>query len=325
MDRVFVLCAVVAAVAALRLPATGPCPAGWEPPLPSRVFSGFVDVSATSRKMKVHYVYVESEKDPSKDPTIVWTNGGPGASSMFGLLVELGPLVLDDRSTRTDAYERTGVPTLFYNAFGWTTLGSLLVFDWPPPVGFSQCDDAPGGGGGACGDWDDERMADASHAALEGWYDLFPERRANDLYVTGESYAGIYVPKLVEDPDEKRHSRSAQGLRRRRPRRDRRLLRADARRMAQGHLLLRPRPDQQLRRHPRHVRHGLPQARRKDAAGCQANLDEIDAQVGGYRAGLYDDGIYEDDLRCRLLPTASSPPSVGRSTTTSRAATPTSG
>ena len=193
MDRVFVLCALVAAVG--RAAPSGDevrALPGWESPLPSRVFSGFVDVSATmGRKMKVHYVYVESEKDPSKDPTIVWTNGGPGASSMFGLLVELGPLVLDDRSTRTDAYERTGVPTLFYNAFGWTTLGSLLVFDWPPPVGFSQCDDDPAGDGNACGDWDDERMARASYAALKGWFDLFPERRGNDLYLTGESYAGI--------------------------------------------------------------------------------------------------------------------------------------
>ena len=34
-------------------------------------------------------------------------------------------------------------------------------------------------------------MARASYAALKGWFDLFPERRGNDLYLTGESYAGI--------------------------------------------------------------------------------------------------------------------------------------
>ena len=52
-------------------------------------------------------------------------------------------------------------------------------------------DDDPAGDGNACGDWDDERMARASYAALKGWFDLFPERRGNDLYLTGESYAGI--------------------------------------------------------------------------------------------------------------------------------------
>ena len=50
----------------------------------------------------------------------------------------------------------------------------------------------------SCGKWDDERMATLSYAALAGWYELFPERRANELYLTGESYAGIYVPKLAQ-------------------------------------------------------------------------------------------------------------------------------
>ena len=58
-----------------------------------------------------------SEGSPAKDPTIMWTNGGPGASSMFGLLVELGPLLLNDDSTKTEAYKKTGVPTLFRNKF----------------------------------------------------------------------------------------------------------------------------------------------------------------------------------------------------------------
>ena len=110
------------------------------------------------------------------------------------------------------------------------------MFDWPPPVGFSYCSD-PAGNGTSCGDWDDTRMAavsyhcsrrpltpaltptaaptlthrsphlhphpqphryQVSYAALSGWYERFAERRANPLYLTGESYAGIYVPRLAQ-------------------------------------------------------------------------------------------------------------------------------
>jgi len=33
--------------------------------------------------------------------------------------------------------------------------------------------------------------------ALKAWYIKFPEFKANKLFVSGESYAGIYVPYLA--------------------------------------------------------------------------------------------------------------------------------
>ncbi|KAJ8612248.1 hypothetical protein CTAYLR_002890 [Chrysophaeum taylorii] len=166
---------------------------GWELPLPSRMYSGFVDVGPA----KVHYWYIESESEPSIDPTLVWTNGGPMASSMFGIMVELGPLRVDETSLLTPAFEKTGVPSLFRNDYAWTKLGSVLMFDWPPPVGFSYCAGEPSNTS-ACGTWNDDSMAVLAHAALRGFYALFPERRSNELYLVGESYAGVYVPRLVE-------------------------------------------------------------------------------------------------------------------------------
>lgn len=66
---------------------------GWLGQLPSKQYSGLVDIGVPPSgvgRMLMHYWFIESEGNPQTDPLIVWYNGGPGASSMYGFLVELG-------------------------------------------------------------------------------------------------------------------------------------------------------------------------------------------------------------------------------------------
>ena len=56
-------------------------------------YSGYLPVTDTK---SLHYVYVESQNDPTTDPVLLWFNGGPGCSSLLGFFQEHGPWVIDD-------------------------------------------------------------------------------------------------------------------------------------------------------------------------------------------------------------------------------------
>ncbi len=130
---------------------------------------------------------------------ILYFLGGPGAGSEFGLFTELGPLYFSDASLQTADFNKTGVPSLFRNDYAWTKVANVLMYDSPPPVGFSYCGTNVGGDGYSCGDWNDTRTAMAAHTFVENWMKAFPEFSKNDLYLSGESYAGVYIPMLAQE------------------------------------------------------------------------------------------------------------------------------
>merc|ERR1719461_576548 len=68
---------------------------------------------------------------PGETPTLIWLNGGPGASSMTGFLIEnIGPYTLDGE-------------TLTINKYAWTDKYNLLIIDNPVGTGFSNTTETP--------------------------------------------------------------------------------------------------------------------------------------------------------------------------------------
>ncbi|XP_064477212.1 lysosomal protective protein-like [Ornithodoros turicata] len=146
-----------------------------------RHYSGYLKAGSTR---KLHYWFVESQGNPEADPVVLWLNGGPGCSSLEGMLSELGPFQID--KTR---------PQLHLNPFSWNKVANVLFLESPAGVGFSYDPSQPV-------DYDyetsDDQTADDNYLSILDFFRKFPNFQENEFYVTGESYAGVYVPMLVQ-------------------------------------------------------------------------------------------------------------------------------
>lgn len=150
---------------------------GWGIP-PTAQYSGYLNASETTH---LHYWFVESEGNPSTDPVVVWFNGGPGCSSLDGFFYEHGPFSINP-SNYSQLQERE---------YRWNKIANTLYIEAPVGVGFSYSDTQSY-------KITDDTAASDNRAAIEAFYSMFPEYKSNKLFITGESYAGIYVPTLAE-------------------------------------------------------------------------------------------------------------------------------
>ncbi|CAI7115847.1 BEM_collapsed_G0019000.mRNA.1.CDS.1 [Saccharomyces cerevisiae] len=116
-------------------------------------------------------------------PLIIWLNGGPGCSSMDGALVESGPFRVNSDGK------------LYLNEGSWISKGDLLFIDQPTGTGFSveQNKDE----GKIDKNKFDEDLEDVTKHFmdfLENYFKIFPEDLTRKIILSGESYAGQYIP-----------------------------------------------------------------------------------------------------------------------------------
>lgn len=66
---------------------------------PSPMWSGYLDASAAEEGTKLHYWYSQMENSTGTagagSPVVLWLNGGPGSSSILGMLQEMGPVLMN--------------------------------------------------------------------------------------------------------------------------------------------------------------------------------------------------------------------------------------
>ncbi|KAL4494283.1 hypothetical protein ABPG73_018802 [Tetrahymena malaccensis] len=136
--------------------------------------TGLVNIQKSS---DIFYWLFESRSNPSTDPLVIWLTGGPGCSSELALFTENGPFSVNDNLT------------LQNNAYSWNNKANLVFVDQPVGTGFSIA------GKGELVTNEDE-VGEDFYQFILGFLEQNPQFIGRPLFVTGESYAGHYIPAI---------------------------------------------------------------------------------------------------------------------------------
>jgi len=147
-------------------------------------YSGYITLSKTTKN--IFYWFVESQNDPANDPVVLWLQGGPGCSDFGGMFEENGPYL-----PVVVSYNDPKQVNLTFNPYSWNTVANMIYIDSPCGVGFSY------GQGLSDKENSDNGTAIDTYVFLQQFFDIYSEFSGNDFYITGESYAGVYITNLA--------------------------------------------------------------------------------------------------------------------------------
>ena len=143
------------------------------------IYSGYLKTDV--KGIELFYIFTPSQTNPENDPIILWLNGGPGCSSLTGFLEEIGPV-------KFEPYKKQPV----LNEYSWNKNANVFYIESPGGVGFSTLDNPKFY-------YDDEIQAKSLNIAIQNFFKIYPEYQNHLFFITGESYAGTYIPYLVRE------------------------------------------------------------------------------------------------------------------------------
>ena len=138
---------------------------------------------------ELFYLYLPTQNGDPNAPVMLWLNGGPGCSSLYGLLAEIGPVTEENFANKFEL-----------NPYSWNKEVNLLVIEQPAGIGFSKASNP-------WYEWDDDTMAENLLVGIKDFLSTH-NLTEKEFYVSGESYAGVYIPYLTkhilnDDSDDK--------------------------------------------------------------------------------------------------------------------------
>ncbi|KAL6896702.1 hypothetical protein ACP4OV_007274 [Aristida adscensionis] len=141
---------------------------------------------------RMFYFFFESRDRDRGKPVVLWLTGGPGCSSELALFYENGPFKIANNLS------------LIWNDYGWDKVSNLIYVDQPTGTGFSYSTDLRDLRFGEKG------VADDLYDFLQAFFREHPDLLQNEFYITGESYAGHYIPAAANRVH--RGNKNASGL-----------------------------------------------------------------------------------------------------------------
>lgn len=143
---------------------------------PVKSLTGFVEINQNA---DIFYWFFPSQRNPDTDHLIIWLTGGPGCSSELALFYENGPLKISKDGA------------ISVNPYSWNQLANIIFVDQPVGTGFSRSDD------GSVPN-DEYRVQEHFGVFITGILNRFPDLKNRALFLTGESFAGKFLPYVSD-------------------------------------------------------------------------------------------------------------------------------
>ncbi|KDO72509.1 hypothetical protein CISIN_1g037032mg [Citrus sinensis] len=149
--------------------------------VPVKQYSGYILTDANHGRALFYYFVEAQSTNPLSLPLTLWLNGGPGCSSLgFGAFMEHGPFQPGENGQ------------LLKNEYSWNLASNMLYVESPIGVGFSYSNTSSD-----YNLWNDSNTAGDNLRFIVNWLEEFPQYKDSEFFLTGESYAGHYVPQLA--------------------------------------------------------------------------------------------------------------------------------
>ncbi|KAB8338952.1 hypothetical protein FH972_021892 [Carpinus fangiana] len=140
-------------------------------------YAGLLPISSDPHETrKLYFWFFPSSNYQAGDEIAIWFNGGPGCSSLSGLLTENGPFLWQ---------AGTLAPTP--NPYSFSNLTNYVWVEQPVGVGFSQ---------GKPNITNEIELAAQFKGFWKNFVDTFA-LKGRKIFITGESYGGFYVPYVA--------------------------------------------------------------------------------------------------------------------------------